>query len=425
MPLSLHEKGLYFAHALAELTGAQVAVYIEPTGVKAGGIRTATDQYQIRTALVNLLRNGNCGRAGLICLSYVPGELDKGMFQMNSVTGGLFWATATQIYKATVASFVWTAGVVAYSDDARPWVTSSETNRIVMANTWLRYNLMDGRPFHPPMVSTELSDMRGQLVREYAFPHSMVAVPDLTGPPSGYRPTPLVDAILMNLAYAIVRVSWAEGAIKRRSLDSETGRTVTRSDPYDVFSGHNIGSVLIDGNGKIFGWGLNTNSHGASLHGETMAVLTWQRTNSGPMPEGTRVYTTLKPCYMCAGTLVTAAPGCTVIYGQDDVNITNSALDRRVNNCTTEVRAHETTGHALLALQTEQDESTTGSLASDEASSLMGDALNEFFEIGVNIPPSRFESDLWGQAMDLLSAISPHAKILYRFYLKGLTAGTS
>ncbi|TKC90302.1 nucleoside deaminase [Trinickia terrae] len=412
MPLSLHEKGLYFAHSLADLTGKPVAVYIEPTGVKAGGISTATDGYQIRTALVNLLRNGNCGRTGLICLSYVPGELDRGMFQMNSVTGGLFWATTSQIHKATVASFAWTAGVVAYSEDARPWVTASESNRVVMANSWLRTNRLDGKLLHPPMVSTEVSDMRGRLAREYT-PPTVVEVPDLTGAPPGYRPTPLSDAILMALAYAIVRVSWSEGAIK----DAE------HSTQAEEFGGHNIGCVMIDGTGKIFGWGLNLNAVGASLHGETMAILTHQRTNGGPLPAGTRIYTTLKPCYMCAGTIVSAAPDCTVIYGQDDRNITNSALDRRVNNCSNVMRAGETTGPALLRIQGRQ--STTGSLATEAARGLMGDALEEFFRIGANIPPHRWESDLWMQAMDLLCAISPFAKTLYGYYLKGLEAQSS
>ncbi|SIO58957.1 Bd3614 family nucleic acid deaminase [Paraburkholderia phenazinium] len=412
MPLSLQEKGLYFAHSLAALTGTQVAVYIEATGVKAGGISTATDRYQIRTALVNLLRNGNYGRAGVICLSYVPGEVDQGMFQMNSVTGGLFWATASQICKATVASFVWTASVVACSEDARPWVAASASDRVVIANNWLRTNRLDGKLLHPPMVSTEVSDFRGQLVREYT-PPTVVEVPDFTGTPPGYRPTPLSDAILMALAYAIVRVSWSEGAIKHGGHSTQA----------EEFGGHNIGCVMIDGTGKIFGWGLNLTAVGASLHGETMAILTHQRTNGGPLPAGTRIYTTLKPCYMCAGTIVNAASDCTVIYGQDDRNITNSALDRRVNNCSNVMRTGETTGPALLGIQGEQ--STTGSLATEAARGLMGDALEEFFKIGANIPTSLWEGDLWMQAMDLLCAISPFAKTLYGYYLKGLVAESS
>lgn len=407
MPLLPHEQGLYFAHSLAALTGKPVAIYVEPTGVKSGAISTATDGYQIRTALVNLLRNGKCGRQGFICLSYEPGELDRGMFQMNSVSGGLFWASTSQIYKATVASFVWTAAPVQYSDNARPWVTSSASNRVVMANTWLSTNRLDGKAVVSPMVSTEVSDMIGQLAREYT-PPALTAVPDLTGTPSGYRPTPLSDAILMTLAYAIVRVSWSEGAIRHAGHSTHSEET----------GGHNIGCVMIDGTGKIFGWGRNMTAVGPSLHGETMAILTHQRTNGGPLPEGTRIYSTLKPCYMCAGTIVSAAPDCTVIYGQDDVNITNSALDRRVNNCCNITRVHETTGPKLLNIQGNQ--STTGSLATEDARGLMGDALEEFFQIGANIPPHRFESDLWIQAMDLLSAISPFAKTLYGYYLKGL-----
>jgi hypothetical protein len=126
---------------------------------------------------------------------------------------------------------------------------------------------------------------------------------------------------------------------------------------------------------------------------------------------------------MCAGTIVTAAPDCTVIYGQDDRNITNSALDRRVNHCSNVMRPGETTGPALLDIQGRL--STPGSLATEAARGLMGDALEEFFKIGANIPPSRWEGDLWMQAMDLLSAISPFAKTLYGYYLAGLVAQSS
>ncbi|WP_321813926.1 MULTISPECIES: hypothetical protein [unclassified Paraburkholderia] len=70
-----------------------------------------------------------------------------------------------------------------------------------MANTWLIPNRLDGKVVVSPMVCTEVSDMISQLAREYT-PPALTAIPDFTGTPSGYRPTPLSDAILMMLAIA-------------------------------------------------------------------------------------------------------------------------------------------------------------------------------------------------------------------------------
>lgn len=407
MSMTRPEEGILFAWALADLVGQDVAICIEPSGVTAAAINTATAPHQGQSALVNLMRNGNPKRSAMVCLSYELTEMDQGMFQMSSCSGGLVWASAAQLHKGSVNNFAWTATAIA-TPILGKWLSADRAKRIFEAKLWCARNRLDKRPVTPPQASTELSEVRGRLVRAYNPP--VLKLPNLIAVP-GYRVTPLSDAILMTLAYSIARLSWSEG-----SITTSDASGATRQTPFSENGGHNIACVIVDNTGKIIGWGRNHNAVGASLHGEVMAVLNYQRLNGTAIPHGSRIYSTLKPCYMCAGLLVTAAPGCTVISGQDDTNIVGSALDRAVSGCSTEVRTHETTGIELLRIQGSR--STTSSLATDRARGLMEDALYEFFTIGANI--RGWELDLWMEGLELLKSISPHVETLRGYMLKGM-----
>jgi tRNA(Arg) A34 adenosine deaminase TadA len=356
---------------------------------------------------VNLLRNARTGRAGMVCLSYEPSELDQGMFQMNAKEGGLYWATATQLCKGSVANFNWTLSNPP-ANGIGDWLRVGNVSRNSYAKRWCARNRMDKLALAMGAVSNQVADMRGQLVREFNPPR--LRLPEPYAVP-GYRVTPLSDAILMTLAYSIVRLEWSEAS---------TSTGAGNGTPVSEFGGHNIACVIVDQDGRIIGWGRNHNAVGASLHGEVMAVLNYQRLNATPIPPNSRIYSTLKPCYMCAGLLVTAAPGCTVISGEDDVNIVASALDRAVNNCTTMTRPHETTGLTLLANQVRDRDSTTRSLTTEESRALMEDALYECFYIGLNI--RNWELDLWMHGLELLKSINPHVETLRGFMMRGLMA---
>jgi pyrimidine deaminase RibD-like protein len=75
-----------------------------------------------------------------------------------------------------------------------------------------------------------------------------------------------------------------------------------------------VAAILVDATGKILSWGLKNPAHPA-LHGETTALLG----HGGDLPVNARMYTTLKPCKMCAGWITTlSGGGHGVFYGQDD-----------------------------------------------------------------------------------------------------------
>jgi tRNA(Arg) A34 adenosine deaminase TadA len=75
-----------------------------------------------------------------------------------------------------------------------------------------------------------------------------------------------------------------------------------------------VAAILVDATGKILSWGLKNPAHPA-LHGETTALLG----HGGNLPANVRMYTTLKPCKMCAGWITTLSGGGHVVfYGQND-----------------------------------------------------------------------------------------------------------
>jgi tRNA(Arg) A34 adenosine deaminase TadA len=75
-----------------------------------------------------------------------------------------------------------------------------------------------------------------------------------------------------------------------------------------------VAAILVNSTGKILSWGVKNPAHPA-LHGETSALLGY----GGYLPAGVRMYTTLKPCKMCAGWITTlSGGGHRVYFGQDD-----------------------------------------------------------------------------------------------------------
>jgi tRNA(Arg) A34 adenosine deaminase TadA len=101
------------------------------------------------------------------------------------------------------------------------------------------------------------------------------------------------------------------------------------------YKGQNIGSLLSDSEGNIIGWGFNTNRDNSTRHGEVNLIGNFLAENPGTdLPNGGTIYTTLEPCEMCSGFIARAVRSgylFRVIYGQRDVNVSSTALQRRAN----------------------------------------------------------------------------------------------
>jgi tRNA(Arg) A34 adenosine deaminase TadA len=88
-------------------------------------------------------------------------------------------------------------------------------------------------------------------------------------------------------------------------------------------SGHNIAAILADKTGHILSWGLNQRWNNATFHAELNMLQAYCKGHKADpgLPDGARIYTTLKPCKMCAGMIRETAiniNNIVVYYGQND-----------------------------------------------------------------------------------------------------------
>ncbi len=62
-----------------------------------------------------------------------------------------------------------------------------------------------------------------------------------------------------------------------------------------------IAAVLVSPQGEILSYGLNSNSKNKTLHAEVNLVQRYYRETGERLPEGATIFSTHKPCKMCAG----------------------------------------------------------------------------------------------------------------------------
>ncbi|MNJ91310.1 tRNA-specific adenosine deaminase [compost metagenome] len=62
-----------------------------------------------------------------------------------------------------------------------------------------------------------------------------------------------------------------------------------------------IAAVLIGGDGKVLSYGLNSNSKNKTLHAEVNLLQRLYKEQRKKIPPGARLFSTHKPCKMCAG----------------------------------------------------------------------------------------------------------------------------
>jgi tRNA(Arg) A34 adenosine deaminase TadA len=84
--------------------------------------------------------------------------------------------------------------------------------------------------------------------------------------------------------------------------------------------GHSIAAVLANSHGQVLAIALNTKAANATFHAEVNLVQAYMDQNLAfrKREEQFVIYTTLKPCKMCAGMIASAFPKAMVIYSQED-----------------------------------------------------------------------------------------------------------
>lgn len=78
---------------------------------------------------------------------------------------------------------------------------------------------------------------------------------------------------------------------------------LNRSTACSTSAGQPISAILVDKSGRILSWAVNDNSSNLTFHAEVNMLQSWYKQfngNNTRLPEGCIIYTTLKPCKMCA-----------------------------------------------------------------------------------------------------------------------------
>lgn len=93
--------------------------------------------------------------------------------------------------------------------------------------------------------------------------------------------------------------------------------------------GHNIGCLVVDHNGRIVAWGVNTNATNGTFHAETNAVQALE-SDGARLPKGGVMYTSLEPCEMCSGIIRNALAdgdrGFRILFIQTDATLHSTVL---------------------------------------------------------------------------------------------------
>lgn len=82
-----------------------------------------------------------------------------------------------------------------------------------------------------------------------------------------------------------------------------------------------IAALLVGAGGELLGWATNTSSRNSTSHAEVNLVECWLDGARQRLPPGSRIYSTRKPCKMCAGLAWDAASDpwtLRVFYSEDD-----------------------------------------------------------------------------------------------------------
>lgn len=91
-----------------------------------------------------------------------------------------------------------------------------------------------------------------------------------------------------------------------------------------------IACLLVDKSGEILSYGLNSNSKNKTLHAEVIMVQRYFKEYQGKVPAGAQLYTTRKPCKMCAGMIHDWSEDPTTLriyYVEEDKSSQNTVLD--------------------------------------------------------------------------------------------------
>lgn len=82
-----------------------------------------------------------------------------------------------------------------------------------------------------------------------------------------------------------------------------------------------VAALLVSAENELLSIGINENASNKTLHAEVNLIQSFYERHKKPIPTGSTIYTTLKPCKMCAGMILTCAEnidGIRIVYKDFD-----------------------------------------------------------------------------------------------------------
>ena len=99
---------------------------------------------------------------------------------------------------------------------------------------------------------------------------------------------------------------------------AETTPTKSRENSPLFERDRKVAAILVSRDGKLLGNAINRNSSNRTLHAEINLVQSFYARTGTALPRGCRIYSTLKPCKMCAGMIWHSSEETQIIYDQFD-----------------------------------------------------------------------------------------------------------
>jgi tRNA(Arg) A34 adenosine deaminase TadA len=221
------------------------------------------DSYGIQSPITTLLHNIGVSNSedSVVVSTAVPSKMCKGMAQLFGVKE------------------IW------YSDD----------NKLKeLSKSGKDYRTIDRGTYVEPSSNASINILENlKKTKEYGAlkPRRKVVVPDDIGD------LPLaklvVDRAVLDKFFTLVTLD-----IARNSFG---GGGVIGSVRTQGNGGKNIASLLVDADGAVISWGVNTNTTEKWQHAEVNTLYNLLEAGYESIPKGSTLYTTLEPCGMCAG----------------------------------------------------------------------------------------------------------------------------
>lgn len=293
--------------------------------------------YTYDTPVVNILQNLGVGavRGKWLYCTYKPSEMDLGMACMRQVSG-VTYASGGSVYAVSLSDESGPGApaaprAAAFDVTKRPNLNPTRENP-GGASRWSNLSWVDGWFKWLEGNNKFIGDSAWKFFDSYL---KRIKKPMWDGRPTaqieklesilGEGLTDMKDVIGLNADIRDRFFMVAALALVGRSLSSQAGKDPVRGG--SAPGGHNVGGILLNSSNKVIAWGINMMSLNGTFHAETGMVLAYLRRNkTSTLPDDCRLYTTLQPCHMCSGFIATVAKNITVVIGQKDPKISNSAL---------------------------------------------------------------------------------------------------